>query len=73
MFEIRATTHDEADKPIDRILDFRRGESLADGEIAVFVIKSDFRWADIRQAFHAVGRCDRLIKVGRMHISNDIK
>jgi hypothetical protein len=46
---------------------------LADGEIAVFVIKGDFRWADIRQAFHAVGRGNWLIKVGRMHISDDIK
>jgi hypothetical protein len=73
VFEIRAAPHDEADEPIDRILDFRRGESLADGEIAVFVIKGDFRWADIRQAFHAVGRGNWLIKVGRMHISDDIK
>ena len=73
MFKIRATTHDEADEAFDRVFDFRRGESLANGEIPVFVVKGDFGWADIREALHAVGRCDWLVKIGSMHLGDDIK
>ena len=73
VFETRMLTHQEGHDAVDRGLHLRRGEGLADGEVALFAIERDLVRANVGERFDLRGFRGGLVEVGIVKFGAEIE